>query len=146
MSHHPRVTRRTVLVGACTTCAAAVAGCASYGSGRSAAPPPPPPAAGGGGGGAAALVGTADVPVGGGVILAAQSVVVTQPTAGTFKAFDTTCTHQGCTVNEVTGGNINCPCHGSSFSVVDGSVTGGPAPSPLAEKAVKVEGNAVTLA
>ena len=141
MSFPTSVSRRSVLAGACATCAAAVAGCASYGSGPKPAAPPPPA-----GSAAGALVSTADVPVGGGVILAARSVVVTQPTAGTFKAFDTTCTHQGCTVNEVAGGTINCPCHGSKFNVADGSVAAGPAPSPLPEKAVKVDGNAVSLA
>lgn len=146
MSQHAGVTRRSVLAGACVACTAAVAGCAGYGSGPAAPPPPPPPPAAGGAGGGAALVSTADVPVGGGVILAAQKVVVTQPTAGTFKAFDSTCTHQGCTVNEVAGGTINCPCHGSRFRVADGSVAGGPAPTPLPAKQIKVEGNTISLA
>ena len=52
---------------------------------------------------------------------------MTQPVAGTFKAFSATCTHQGCTVNEVAGGTINCPCHGSKFAVADGAPTAGPA-------------------
>ena len=73
-------------------------------------------------------------------MLAAQDVVLTQPVAGTFKAFSATCTHQGCTVAEVAGGTINCPCHGSKFAVADGAVTAGPAPRPLPEKAVTVKG------
>ena len=77
----------------------------------------------------------ADVPVGGGVILDKEKLVVTQPEAGTFKAFSSTCTHQGCTVTKVADGTIDCPCHGSTFSVEDGSVQGGPAPSPLPETA-----------
>lgn len=133
------LTRRTVLAGACGTCAVAVASCASYGAGTTAAPPPAAPAGG-------ALVGTADVPVGGGVIFAAQDVVVTQPTAGAFKAFTATCTHQGCKVATVDGGTINCPCHGSKYSIADGSVAGGPAPAPLAEKAITVTGTSITLA
>ena len=36
--------------------------------------------------------------MGGGTIFADKKVVVTQPEAGTFKAFDTTCPHQGCAV------------------------------------------------
>jgi Rieske Fe-S protein len=80
------------------------------------------------------------------VVLAAQGIVVTQATAGTFKGFSATCTHQGCTVNQVAGGTINCPCHGSKFAVADGSVKGGPAKKPLPEKAVKVQGSAVVLA
>jgi Rieske Fe-S protein len=90
-------------------------------------------------------VAAADVPVGGGVVLAAQGLVVTQPTAGTFKAFSATCTHQGCTVNGVAGGTINCPCHGSRFAVADGTPTAGPAKKPLPAKAVAVQGSAVVL-
>ena len=92
------------------------------------------------------LVAAADVPVGGGVILAGEKLVVTQPEEGTFKAFSSTCTHQGCTVTEVADGTIDCPCHGSTFSVEDGSVRGGPAPSPLPATAVTVRGGAVVRA
>jgi Rieske Fe-S protein len=88
----------------------------------------------------------ADVPVGGGVVLAAQGLVVTQPQAGTFKAFSATCTHQGCTVTEVKGGTINCPCHGSKFAVADGSPTAGPAKKPLPETAVRVQGSSIVRA
>lgn len=90
-----------------------------------------------------ALVATADVPVGGGVILADEEMVVTQPTAGDYKAFSAICTHQGCLVSSVGDGRIRCACHGSSFAVTDGSVTGGPAPSALAAVAVKVDGDQV---
>ncbi|OLT09507.1 hypothetical protein BJF78_30580 [Pseudonocardia sp. CNS-139] len=64
---------------------------------RGAARPAPvnPPAAPGGAPAAAAPVATtADVPVGGGLVLAEQDLVITQPTAGEFKAFSATCTHQ----------------------------------------------------
>jgi Rieske Fe-S protein len=106
----------------------------------------PVPAGSAPAGSAAALAAVADVPVGGGVVLAAQSLVVTQPQAGTFKAFSATCTHQGCTVNEVKGGTINCPCHGSKFAIADGSPTAGPAKRPLPEKAVAVQGSSIVLA
>jgi Rieske Fe-S protein len=92
------------------------------------------------------LVAAADVPVGGGVILDDEKLVVTQPESGTFKAFSSTCTHQGCTVTKVADGTINCPCHGSRFSVEDGSVQGGPAPSPLPETGVEVQGGEVVRA
>ena len=101
-----------------------------------------PPAADGG----EALTSTADVPVGSGVIIADAKVVVTQPTAGTFKAFSSTCTHLSCQVTSVSGGRIACPCHGSSYSIVDGSVEGGPAPRPLPKVAIKVEGDEVVRA
>lgn len=96
-----------------------------------------PPAAAGG------LVATADVPVGGGVVLKGRQIVVTQPADGEFKAFTAVCTHAGCTVNKVADNTIACPCHGSMFSAEDGSVQGGPATDPLEEIAVSVEGGQV---
>ncbi|MCW2795061.1 Rieske (2Fe-2S) protein, partial [Nocardioides sp.] len=107
------------------------------------------PASGGSGGGsgtATALTTASDVPVGGGTIFANQNVVVTQPTAGEFKGFSATCTHQGCTVGSVSDGTINCPCHSSMFSITDGSVQGGPAPSPLPEVQLSVKGKNISLA
>lgn len=90
-------------------------------------------------------VAVADIPVGGGVILADKKVVVTQPTAGEFKAFSAVCTHQGCAVASVANGVIVCPCHNSQFSASDGSVKGGPAPSALASVAVTVSGDQVSV-
>jgi Rieske Fe-S protein len=100
----------------------------------------------GNGGAAAALAKTTDIPVGGGKIFADKKVVVCQPKAGEFKAFSSICTHQGCAVNEIAGGTINCPCHGSKFSISDGSVANGPATQPLAAANIKVEGDSVALA
>ena len=60
-------------------------------------------------------------------MFADKDVVVTQPTAGEFKAFSATCTHQGCKVKSVADGVIVCPCHGSKFAIADGSVAAGPA-------------------
>ncbi|WP_372734434.1 Rieske (2Fe-2S) protein [Nocardioides sp.] len=97
-------------------------------------------------GGEGALTSTADIEVGGGSIFADAQVVVTQPTDGDFKAFTSTCTHQGCQVASVSGGSINCPCHGSKFSITDGSVLGGPATSPLSEIAITVDGDSISLA
>ena len=140
--------RRSVLVGACGTCAAVVAGCAAYGPGQP-TPAPAPPAQPGGvdaGTSGAKLAATADVPVGGGVILPDAQLVITQPKAGTFKAFSAICTHQGCTVATVENGTINCPCHGSEFAITDGSVVAGPAPKPLPAKSITVSGGAITAA
>ncbi len=91
------------------------------------------------------IVTTSDVPVGSGVIIADSEVVITQPTAGDFKCFTAICTHAGCPVNQVTD-TINCPCHGSMFSITDGSVAGGPAPAPLAEVAITVDGDQISVA
>ena len=83
-------------------------------------------------------VATSKVPVGGGVILNEADYVVTQPTKGKYKAFTKICTHQGCTVAEVANGVIHCDCHGSEYSIKDGSVVRPPASRPLAEHEVTV--------
>jgi nitrite reductase/ring-hydroxylating ferredoxin subunit len=102
------------------------------------------PSEGSGGGGGGGFASTSDIPEGGGAIFADEGVVVTQPAAGEFKGFTNICTHQGCAVAEVTD-TINCPCHGSMFSIEDGSPVGGPATSALAEMAIKVDGDAISL-
>jgi Rieske Fe-S protein len=108
--------RRAVLA-AGAGAAGALAGCQTYG-GESDQPAAPPPAASGG-----TVVTTTDqVPVGGGFISGEHQLVVTQPEAGDFRAFSAICTHQGCVVATVTEGTINCDCHGSKFSIQDGSV------------------------
>jgi len=89
---------------------------------------------------------TSDVPVGGGKILADKKIVITQPRAGSFEAFTAVCTHQGCTVSSVSGGTVNCPCHGSKFSIANGSVVTGPAPSALAPVSIKVQGTSIVQA
>ncbi|MGH3685466.1 MAG: Rieske (2Fe-2S) protein [Pseudonocardiaceae bacterium] len=91
------------------------------------------------------LAATGDIPVGGGKVFAEKKVVVTQPVAGTFKAFSAVCTHQGCTVNKVSESTIDCPCHGSRFAIADGSVVGGPAKRPLAARQIAVSGDAILL-
>ena len=87
------------------------------------------------------LTTTKKVPVGGGLIFAQQRIVVTQPQAGTIKAFSAVCTHQGCLVSQITGDSIECPCHGSLFSIKDGSVVRGPATDPLRPVGVTVAKN-----
>jgi Rieske Fe-S protein len=83
-------------------------------------------------------VSTSKVPVGGGVILNNADYVVTQPTKGNYKAFTKICTHQGCPVADVANGVIHCNCHGSEYSIKDGSVVNPPASKPLAEHKVTV--------
>jgi Rieske Fe-S protein len=89
---------------------------------------------------------TSDVPVGGGKILADKKIVITQPRAGSFEAFTAVCTHQGCAVSSVSGGTINCPCHGSKFGIANGSVVTGPAASALAPVSIKVQGTSIVQA
>ncbi|MEU6251986.1 Rieske (2Fe-2S) protein [Streptomyces sp. NPDC047043] len=99
-----------------------------------------------GSGGGTALAKTADIPEGGGKIFKDQGVVVTQPKAGTYKAFSSKCTHQGCAVSEISNGVIVCPCHKSEFSVEDGSVKKGPATQALPAEQITVSGDSITLA
>jgi len=65
---------------------------------------------------------------------------------GDFVAYSAVCTHQGCDV-AYQGGNLACPCHGSVFDPANGAeVVAGPAPTPLPEIPVKVEGGEVVRA
>ena len=147
----PVASRRAVLVGAGAIAAVTmVGGCATYDSGGGAPPPPPPPppaqpGADGVAAPPAALAQTGDIPVGSAVIFADRQVVVSQPAAGQFKAFSAVCTHMGCLVGTVSGGTIQCPCHGSRYSIADGSVAAGPAPRPLPPKQVEVVADSIVV-
>jgi nitrite reductase/ring-hydroxylating ferredoxin subunit len=96
--------------------------------------------------GGTALGPTSEVPVGGGKVFTSAQVVVTQPTAGQYKAFTAVCTHAGCTVGTVANGLITCPCHGSQFHIADGSVAQGPASSPLSSVKIAVQNGQITTA
>ena len=62
---------------------------------------------------------------------------------GDFVAYSAVCTHQGCTV-AYKNGQLACPCHGSVYDPAKGAkVVAGPAPKPLPEIPVKVEGGEV---
>ena len=103
------------------------------------------PDAGGKANGGTKLSATSAIPSDGGKIFADKQVVVTQPANGQFKCFSAVCTHEGCTVANVKDGTINCGCHGSQFSIKDGSVKKGPASKPLDEVTIKVQGDAIWL-
>lgn len=53
--------------------------------------------------------------------------------AGTFFAFDDTCTHRGCSLatGQLSGTTVTCRCHGSEFDVRTGTVLKGPAQQPV---------------
>ncbi len=88
---------------------------------------------------------TAEIPVGGGTVFPGDNLVVTQPVAGEFKAFSIVCTHLGCLCDRVANGTINCPCHGSTFSISDGTVVTGPATRPLTPAPITVTEGKITL-
>ena len=139
------ISRRTVIMNT-GLAAAAIAGlssCTNYGSGPVAEPSPAASgeASGASSGGSQGLtVKAADIPVGSGKVFPDAQTVITQPKAKQFKAFSSICTHQGCQVDAVTD-TINCPCHGSKYSITDGSVVNPPAPKPLPAKTIKVDGD-----
>lgn len=106
-----------------------------------------------GGGPTGTVLATTDqVEVGGGHIAVDHSVVITQPTEGTFRAFSAVCTHQSCLVRTISDGAIICPCHGSQFSIEDGSVlvgaNGGDPSSqgPLQQVPIEVSGDQIIRA
>ena len=145
--------RRSVLAWGAAGIVSVATGCTVYGGDED-----PPEAGDGepevdnnGGGGGDVVASTTDVEVGGGLILADQRVVITQPNDGEFRGFSAVCTHQACTVSSVSEGTINCPCHGSRYSIEDGSVVQaatGLTPdtqSPLPEVALSVDGDQISI-
>ncbi|MFJ6609498.1 Rieske (2Fe-2S) protein [Streptomyces sp. NPDC091289] len=147
--HRSLLGRRTVVVavGAAGAAAALTACGGSDDSGGSEAVEQPGSSGEGKGTGTGGevLAAASDIPEGGGVVFAAQKVVVTQPRPGEFKAFSSTCTHQGCAVKDVSAGTITCPCHNSTFDAATGSPTGGPATQPLPAREITVEGDSIKL-
>lgn len=154
------VSRRTLLTGSAAVVAGlTLAACSSAADAPPADPTESTPGAtgsdeeggdGSGSGGDAEgerLASTAELAVGGGVVLAASvgPVVVTRPSETEFKAFSGRCTHAGCPVASVAGNTITCNCHGSTFDAVTGERTGGPAPTGLTPLDITVEGDAVYL-
>ncbi|MFD7628307.1 Rieske (2Fe-2S) protein [Streptomyces sp. NPDC059851] len=153
MSNPQHTARRTVLAAGAVAALSggALTGCG--GDGEESAKTPPkgesPPAGSAtptgtsaasptGGDASKTLVQASAVPVGGGTVLKAEKLVVTQPSAGTFRCFTAVCTHQGCLVNKVGNGTIDCPCHGSKYNMSDGAVVRGPATRPLAQENITV--------
>ena len=166
MTHEPQTdslaTRRGVLAGvglvglasAITACGAGTssstpaAGTAAGTTGGAGTAAPASSAAAGGASSSSAtnaLAAISKIPVGSGMIFPEPQVVVTQPTAGEFKAFSAVCTHMGCIVNQISNQTIDCPCHGSQYSITTGDVVAGPAPRPLPAKQIKVSGGSIFL-
>jgi Rieske Fe-S protein len=176
VTHEPQTdslaTRRGVLAGvglvgiasAITACGSGGSSSSSAAAGNAATSPAAPassapaasaaassaPASAAGGASSApagnALASTSQIPVGSGKIFSSQQVVVTQPSAGEYKAFSAVCTHMGCIVNQISNGTIDCPCHGSQYSITTGDVVAGPAPKPLPAKVIKLSGDSIFLA
>jgi Rieske Fe-S protein len=77
-----------------------------------------------------------EIPVGGSKIFTypsdADPCILLRPAPETYVAYSRLCTHASCPVfYQADGNRLDCPCHGGSFSVADGSVLAGPPPRPL---------------
>ena len=134
----PSISRRTMIMSG-GVAALALTGLSACGDST------PAPSGSTGAAAAGVTTKTADIPVGGGKIFTEAQAVVTQPSAGEFKAFSSICTHQNCPVTQVTT-TIDCQCHGSKFALADGSVVTGPATSPLPARTVTVSGDSLSVA
>jgi len=74
-----------------------------------------------------------------GAMLVMSNVVVARDAGGVY-AMSAVCTHAGCLLDDGSrsiAAGLSCPCHGSAFDG-DGTVTRGPARSPLQHYAVTI--------
>jgi nitrite reductase/ring-hydroxylating ferredoxin subunit len=64
---------------------------------------------------------------------------------GKFYAIRNICTHNGCSLSDgvLTGVQVQCPCHGSTFDVTTGSLVKGPAKKPEPSYKVTVRGDEI---
>jgi len=67
--------------------------------------------------------------------------LVNRAADGAVRAYSARCTHLGCHIDRVAGGEAVCPCHGSRFRA-DGTVASGPATRNLA--ALRIEADPAT--
>ena len=140
-------TRRGMLAGVgLASLAGPLAGCSGGSASTASATASSSGGAAAAGGPGGALTSTGAIPVGGGKIFASERVVVTQPSGGQFRGFSAVCTHMQCIVDQIADRTIDCPCHGSKFSITDGHVVAGPAPSPLPAQSLKIQSGRISLA
>lgn len=85
---------------------------------------------------------TTAVPVGGGTLVA--GLLVVQPTAGRFAAFDARCPHRGAPISPPKAGVVTCQEHNSTFSDTDGALLSGPARRGLRQVPITVTGTTIT--
>lgn len=135
--------RRSVLAaGGAVAGVAALSACGAEPAPQQPAPNQPPAPSG------QSLTTLAAVPVGGAVPVQApdgRQAIVARPDDTAVVAFDAACTHKGCPVKP-EGAELKCPCHGSVFDALSGSVKKGPADRPLASIPVRVEGDQIVTA
>jgi cytochrome b6-f complex iron-sulfur subunit len=72
------------------------------------------------------------------------SFLVARISQEAFSALTAVCTHEGCTITNVSGTTFVCPCHGSQFNT-SGSVVKSPATRPLTSYATAFAGTTLTI-
>lgn len=96
-----------------------------------------------------------DVPVGGVFKFtdpnSGMPAYLLQPAAGTFIAYSSKCTHQGCVVDAFPDANaFKCACHGAKYDLATGAPDEATSKSltatPLAKIALTVEGDQISVA
>jgi Rieske Fe-S protein len=70
--------------------------------------------------------------------------LVTRTGATSASVLTATCTHEGCTVSNLSGSQFVCPCHGSTYST-SGTVVQGPANRPLQQFPAQATDTTVTF-
>ena len=95
------------------------------------------------GGSVKALAKLSDITVGSAISATnsdGSKIIIARPTSSTVAAFSAICTHQGCVVAP-SGGQLDCPCHGSVFNASTGAVVNGPASRPLPRSTSRPSGD-----
>ena len=84
--------------------------------------------------------------VGGSALVRSSSgtFLVARTGAEAFSALTAICTHENCTITDVSGQTYVCPCHGSRYSQA-GQVQNGPATRSLRTFATALTGDVLTI-
>jgi cytochrome b6-f complex iron-sulfur subunit len=85
-------------------------------------------------------------PVGGSALVQSGigNFLVARISQESFAALTAVCTHEGCTITNVSGTTFICPCHGSQFST-SGAVVKSPATRALTTYATSFSGTTLTI-
>ncbi len=67
--------------------------------------------------------------------------------AGKYYALGDVCMHRGCSLanGTISGENVECPCHGSTYNVTTGGIVKGPTVRPEPTFPVKAEGDQIMV-
>lgn len=67
--------------------------------------------------------------------------------SGTYYAIGNVCKHRGCLLSEgrISGTSVVCPCHGSTYNLIDGSIVRGPTEEPEPAYSVMVDEERVLI-